>query len=108
MNFQDYIVITRPTTTEDEYGDLVVSTETTVAEFWADVKEIKPTLQEQSGAILQTRRVEITADSRDTDAVDIGDIVTINNLSNNEFVVMNQHESDWRWHRTIIAQFTNR
>ena len=108
MDTKDYIEVKRPTVTEDEYGDLSVVEENVITTFWANVKEITPDLQTQSGAILQTRRLEITADSRDTDAVDIGDIITINNLSNNEFVIRNQFESDWRWMRTLVAEYTNR
>ena len=116
---QDYITVVRPVGAgtldstgrpmiEDDYGELTVTTEETISTFWGNVKELKSNLQTQAGAILQTRRLEITADSRDTEAVDIGDVVTINNLDNNQFVVMNQYESDWRWHRTLLVEFTNR
>ena len=105
---KDRIIIKRPVVTEDEYGELTVTEDNVVVECWAGIKEIKPDLQTQSGAILQTRRLEITADSRDTVAVDLGDIVTVNNLNNSNFVVTNQWESDWRRYRTIIAEYTDK
>ena len=93
---------------EDDYGTITVASFDEVTTFWGDVQEMKSDLIQQSGAMLQTRRLEITADSRDTEPVDLGDIVTINNLDNNEFVVINIFESDWRWKNTILVEFTNR
>ena len=119
MEAKDYIIAKRPSgasnvgsdglpANEDEYGNISISEETTIATFWGDVKEVKPAIDSRAGAITQTRKLEITADSRDTEAVDIGDIVTINNLNNSEFVVQNIFQSDWRWMNTIIVEYTSR
>ena len=119
MNFQDYIVVRRSVGAgtlaadglpiiEDDYGELNVSAFEDIVECWAAIKEVKSGLETQAGAILHNRRLEIVTDSRDATDVDLGDIVTINNLDNDEFVVTNKYQSEWRWRTTIIAEFTNR
>ena len=102
----NYITVTRPVVSEDGYGDLTTTSETAVASFWGSVVEMKPKdsdLTFDNGRARFTRTIKITADSRDTEDVDIDDHL---NLGSSEFdwEVTNLFEGDWKYTRTIIAQ----
>ena len=120
MTNDNYIVIKRPDNAdtvsatglpenEDFYGELTSTSDITVAEFWADVKELNPTSDDfgVGGTIRFNRRLEITADIRDTEAVDLDDTVTIDN-DTNQYVVRSLTDSDWKWQRTITVEYQNR
>ena len=120
MTNDNYITVRRPDnvdalgtgglpTNEDEYGNLTVSSFNTVATFWADIEEIAPTSDDfgVGGTIRFNRRLRITADSRDTEALDLDDIVTYDD-NDSEFFITSLSESDWKWQREIIIELSNR
>ena len=105
----NYIKVTRPQVEEDAYGDLTVTSQEDIASFWGSVTEIKPRysdLTSDNGRVRFTRTIEIIADDRDTDSVDIDDHLVIDGTGYN-WEVTNIFESDWKWSRTIIAQIKN-
>ena len=103
---KDLITAKRPTTVEDEYGDLTVASETTVATFWGNVKEDKPSVALTTGKTRQSKIVTITARDRDVSDIDLHDELSFGN-SEDVFIVRDFYESEWRWATTIVAEFTN-
>ena len=102
----NYIQVTRPTVTEDGYGDLTLTSNEAIASFWGGVQELKPKdsdLTFDNGRTRFTRTIKITADERDTANVDIDDHLSIGS-SEYTWEVTNIFESDWKYSRTIIAQ----
>ena len=102
----NYIQVTRPSVTEDGYGDLTLTSQEDIASFWGSVQELKPKdsdLTFDNGRTRFTRTVKIHADERDSANVDIDDHLTIDS-SEYTWEVTNIFESDWKWSRTIIAQ----
>ena len=64
---KDFITAKRPTTVEDEYGDLTATSETTIATFWGNIKENRPAVATTTGKTRQTRIITIIARERDVD-----------------------------------------
>ena len=100
----NFITATRPVTTEDYHGDLVVDSIETVATFWAHIKEVRSLSDLDIGKKRITRRLEITARERDIEAIDLDDILTFGN-SDDEYQVNDIYEGDWRFGRTILAEY---
>ena len=123
MNKDNYIIISRPADLstlgndgkpmdEDRYGDITPSvTEENIAEFWGDIEEMKPYVDDLNTFatdehLRYNRRLKITADSTDSENVDIGDIVQIDNRPE-KWVVRSFYDSEWKWQRTIITEYSS-
>ena len=100
----NYAQARRAVTTEDEYGDLDVTSITDIATFWCDIRETKSFTIEETGKKRITREVEILARERDVVDIDIDDEITFGN-STDTYQVNDFYESDWKWGTTIIAEY---
>ena len=100
----NFVTATRPVTTEDAYGELLVDSVETVATFWAYIKETRSLAEVEIGKKRITRRLEITARERDIEDIDLDDILTFGN-SDDEYQVNDIFEADWRFGRTILAEY---
>lgn len=102
---KEYVTVSRPTTVEDEYGDLTVASETTFS-FWGDIKETKPSVTREQGKPRQTRVVEILARERDVESIDLKDELSFGN-SDDTFIVIDFFQADWKWGTIIMAEYTD-
>ena len=100
----NYATASRAVTTEDDYGDLNVTSIDTIATFWCDIKELKSDSILETGKKRITRVIEITARENDVLNIDLDDEITFGN-SSDTYQVNDYYESDWRWGRTIIAEY---
>ena len=102
---ENYVTATRPTTTENYYGDLDVTSNETIATFWAGIKENEPfKINVEEGNKRQTRTITLVCRSNDVLDVEIDDILTFGN-SNDQWQVNEFHESKWKYGIEIHAEY---
>ena len=120
MTNDNFITVRRPAgtdtigagglpTNEDDYGNLTVSSFDTIATFWADVEELAPNSDDFGvpGTIRFNRRLRLTTDTRDVASVDLDDILTIDE-DTQEWAVTSIDQSRWKWMSEITVEYANR
>ena len=100
----EYIEATRPTVTEDRYGDLNQTATENIATFWGHVNELKSSTAVENGKKRTTRIVEITCREDDVENIDIDDVLSIEG-SSDQYQVNDIYDSNWKWGTTIIAEY---
>ena len=102
---ENYVTATRPVVTEDRYGDLRVTSNTIIANFWADITELEPTdFGVDAGKKRQTRMIKLVCRSEDIQNVELDDILTFGN-SDEEWQVNEFHEARWKYGKEIHAEY---
>ena len=101
---RDYVTCTRSTVAEDDFGDLTETASEEIAVFWAHIEELKSTQDLEQGKKRQTRQLMITAREKDVDQIQLDDEITFGN-SPDIYQINDYYESDWRYGRTLIAEY---
>lgn len=99
------ITIKRLVKTPDEFGGFT-STLSNVATVWCDIKQLSGEINEKFGKMEQDIQIEILMRKRTADLIQIGDIFTLENKTQN-YRINNKFEFDLDYLTKLTATKSN-